>query len=151
MALSKSGKPDDQKLDGETELSVLKEILTWTKISGMKQVKTILSEALNDELKRILYQLSDGSRSTREILSKYKLQTSRASIQKLWKQWSMLGIGESMSVKGGGQRFKRLFDLDAFGIEYKMPTEDVDKFVENVIEKQKISTVQEGKVEAEDN
>lgn len=109
----------------ETELSVLKEILTWTKISGMKQVKAILSEALNDPLKRSLYQLSDGSRSIREILSKFKLKTSRASIQKLWKQWSMLGIGEPISVMGGGQRFKRSFDLDAFGIEYEMSTESV--------------------------
>lgn len=109
--------------DKDNLLDVLTEILKWTKVTGMQQVKTILLDALDDGLKRTLYQLSDGSISIREIVSKYALQTNRSFIQKMWKQWSIIGIGESISVMGGGQRFIRSFDLDAFGIEYKIPIE----------------------------
>lgn len=119
-----SGKTVEKENITETELSVLKEILVWTKISGMQQVKTILTGTLDEELKKTLYQLSDGAHSTRELILKYKLQTSRATIQKWWKQWGMLGIGEQISVRGGGQRFVRSFDLDAFGIFYQIPEID---------------------------
>lgn len=117
------GRISDNSGETDNELDVLKEILKWTRVTGIQQVKAILLDALDDGLKRTLYQLSDGSISSREIVSKYALETNRSFIQKMWKQWPIIGIGESISVKGGGQRFMRSFDLDAFGIEYRIPIE----------------------------
>lgn len=98
-----------------TELDVLKEILRWVKFSGMKEVRTILTTVLDDNQKRVAYQLSDGTRGTVEIGKSVGIK-STATVSKLWKQWVKLGLGESISVKGG-ERFRRSFDLEDFGIE----------------------------------
>lgn len=103
------------KSSEETELSVLKEILKWTKFSGMRETKAVLESALNDDKKRAAYQLSDGTRGTVEV-GKLVGIGSTATIFKLWKSWRKLGLGEHIAVKGG-ERFKRSFDLEEFGIE----------------------------------
>lgn len=111
--------PLDEKVPQETELSVLKEILRWVKFSGMKEVKTILTSALDSDQKRIVYQMSDGSKGIIEIGKAVGIK-STATIFKFWKQWTKLGLGESVRVPGG-QRFKRSFDLEDFGFDAQVP------------------------------
>jgi hypothetical protein len=110
-----------EKQRQETELDVLKDIRRWVKFSGMKEVRGILVSVLDNDQKRVVYQLSDGSKGIIEIGKAVGIK-STATIFKFWKQWTKLGLGESVPV-AGGQRFKRSFDLEDFGFDVQGPSE----------------------------
>jgi len=99
--------------NGQTE--VLREILKWVRFSGMKEVKAALESTLDTDQKRTAYQASDG-RGTREVAT-IAGYGSKSTIEVLWKKWKRLGLGEGFQVMGGGERFKRSFDLGDFEIE----------------------------------
>jgi len=61
----------------------------------------------------MVYQLSDGKIGSTEVIKKGKSSTE--SVSKYWNQWPKLGLGESISAKGG-KRFKRSFDLEDFDL-----------------------------------
>jgi hypothetical protein len=107
------------KPDRETELSVLKEILKWVKFTGMKEVRDILMTTLDDEQERNVYQLSDGTKGIVEIGKIVGIKSPTTTIFNMWKQWTNMGLGEPVPVKGGS-RFKRSFDLEDFGIEVSL-------------------------------
>ena len=100
---------------------LLAEILKWIKFAGMKEVKEVLNSVLDTDQKKLVYQLSDGSKGTIEI-GKAAGIASTATISRYWKSWLKLGLGENVSVKGG-ERFRRAFDLEDFGIEVSQPKE----------------------------
>jgi len=99
------------------ELKVLREILRWTKFAGMGQVKMVLETVLNNDRKKLAYQLSDGTRGTREVNAQ---SGYTGSVSDLWKEWKRKGIGDTISVQRG-ERFKRTFDLEEFGIDFPQP------------------------------
>ena len=109
-------------MSGETEeVKLLREILKWNKFAGMNQVQSVLENAMNTPEKRLAYQLSDGTRGTVEIAKLSKVG-STFKVGTLWKEWKRKGLGDSFSVQGG-ERFKRTFDLEDFGIEVpQVPT-----------------------------
>lgn len=94
---------------------LLREILKWIKISGMKEVKSILEAQLQNDSKKQIYYLSDGTRGTQEI-AKIVGGLSHQSVANYWKAWEKTGLGESVSVMGG-MRFKRSFDPEDFGMK----------------------------------
>jgi hypothetical protein len=96
------------------EGEVLKEILKWIKFSGVKQVKATLEEILDTDQKKLAYQLSDRTRTTREVAGLAGFG-SKTTVADMWKAWYRLGLGETISVRGG-DRFMRSFDLTDFGI-----------------------------------
>ena len=98
------------------ELKVLKEILKWTKFAGTNQVQSVLESTLNTPEKKLAYQLSDGSKGTIEI-SKVSKVGSDFKVRALWKEWRRKGLGDAITVPGG-DRFRRAFDLEDFGIEH---------------------------------
>ena len=93
--------------------ATLKELLKWTRFAGMKEVKDVLNSVLDTDQKKLVYQLSDGSKGTIEV-GKATGIASTATISRYWKSWVKLSLGENVSVKGG-ERFKRAFDLEDFG------------------------------------
>ena len=97
------------------EVEVLREILKWVRFTGMKEVKAALETTLDTDQKKTAYQASDG-RGTREVAA-IAGYGSKSTIEVLWKKWRRLGLGESSQVMGGGERFKRSFDLEDFEIE----------------------------------
>lgn len=97
------------------ELRVLREILKWMKFAGMNQVQSVLETTLNTPEKKLAYQMSDGTKGTIEI-GKVSRVGSPTKVSILWKEWKRKGLGDSLSVQGG-DRFKRTFDLEDFGIE----------------------------------
>lgn len=101
----------DDKVE-QTEL--LKEMTKWLRFLGMKEVKVVLKDTLNDEKKIIAYHHSDGKNTSRTIseISGMAYQT----VSDLWKEWLSLGLGEPVSASGGS-RFKKSFDLKMFGIQ----------------------------------
>lgn len=92
----------------------LKELLKWTKFTGMKEVKSVLLLALDTETKKIIYHLSDGDKSSAEIAD--VANVSDWTVRNYWKSWNKLGIVEALQV-GTGQRYKKAFDIEDFGIE----------------------------------
>jgi hypothetical protein len=105
---------EQSKIENEQTV-LLREILKWIKFAGMKEVKNTLVSALDNEQKRLVYHLSDGSRGTVEIAKLTGIGSNR-TVADMWEAWLRLGLGESIPVKGG-TRFKRSFDLEDFGIE----------------------------------
>lgn len=115
----------NQQDNEQTEL--LREILKWTKFSGMKAVKEVLNSALDTPQKRIAYHLSDGSKGSIEV-GKASGIASTETITRYWKSWAISGLGENIAVKGG-KRFKRSFNLEDFGIEIPEPVREMNKEV----------------------
>jgi hypothetical protein len=95
------------------ELRVLREILKWTRFAGFREVKAVLENILNTPEKKLAYQLSDGTRGTREVAQQSRV---RGDIPNMWKEWRKQGLGDTVSVQRG-ERFRRSFDLEDFGIE----------------------------------
>ena len=74
----------------------------------------MLTSVLNEPQKLLAYHLSDGTRSTVDIAKGADIATG--TIANYWQAWQRQGLGESVPVKGG-DRFKRSFDLQEFGID----------------------------------
>lgn len=96
------------------QIRLLREILKWTRFSGMKEVKPTLMAVLETSQKRFIYQLSDGEKGSIEIAK--STGVSDWTVRNYWRIWSRVGLVEPLR-SGGGNRFKRAFDLEDFGIE----------------------------------
>ena len=109
-------------MDGEDNLSeqvlreiasTLKELLKWTRFTGMQQLKNVLSHNLKIDVEMLIYELSDGTRSTRE-LARVTGIGSNATIAAYWKKWSKVGIVEpSPNYRG---RYQRICSLEDVGL-----------------------------------
>jgi hypothetical protein len=108
-------------LSNDEQIGVLREILKWTRFAGMKELKSLLASVLDDPQKLLAYHLSDGTVGTVEIGKATGIK-STATITRYWQTWQQLGLGDSISVKGG-DRFKRAFDLEGLGIRVPSSTE----------------------------
>lgn len=113
----------DKNNDNQTE--ILREILKWIKFSGMKDVKRVLLDNLSDETKKIIYNYSDGDHGT-EFIKKIANVKGNNVVPNLWDKWKNLGIIEKVSVKGG-ERGKKIFNLEDFGIEIPIITLELKK------------------------
>jgi hypothetical protein len=92
----------------------LKELLVWTKFVGMKEVKSVLTSSLDSDAKKLIHSLSDGNKGSAEIAA--AANVSDWTVRNYWKIWNKLGIMVPLQA-GSGQRFKKSFDLEEFGIE----------------------------------
>lgn len=95
-------------------IELLEELVKWTKVTSIPRVRQLLLEILRSPEERIAYHSSDGERTSREVgrIS----NVSHMTIANWWKTWIRAGIAEPVSVRGG-ERAKRIFSLDDFGIE----------------------------------
>jgi hypothetical protein len=99
----------------EEQTQLLKEILKWIKFTGMNQVKSVLKTELETDVDKLVYHNSDGTRGSVE-LAKLAGLGSNKTVDRMWDKWLRMGLGESIPVRGGN-RFKRSFDLEDFGIK----------------------------------
>ncbi|HEX9429669.1 MAG TPA: hypothetical protein VF944_04760 [Candidatus Bathyarchaeia archaeon] len=81
----------------------------------MKEVKSAINAALDDDQSRLIYHHSDGTRGTADLAKLARVGSTR-TIFDLWQSWLRLGLGETIPVKGGN-RFKRSFDIEDFGMK----------------------------------
>lgn len=98
----------------DEQTAILKEILKWIRFTAAKEVKNVLGNALDTKQKSLIYHLSDGNRSSAEIGK--SAGVSDMTVRRLWATWARLGVVESIKVRGG-DRYKKSFDLEDFGIE----------------------------------
>jgi hypothetical protein len=96
-------------------INLLKEIVKWTKFQAWGKVKDVLLDVLSNDEQKKIYHLSDGKQSSRKI--EEKVSVSRSTIVKYWNDWANFNIVEPIPVKGGGLRYKKMFNLEDFGIE----------------------------------
>ena len=103
----------------EEIIRILKEILKWTRFSALKEVAIVLNTTLNTDSKILIYHYSNGELGTIEIGKLAKV--NEKTVRNYWSSWARLGIVESFRVRGG-DRYKKSFDLEDFGI--KIPNEN---------------------------
>jgi hypothetical protein len=97
---------------------LLSEILKWIRFAGAKEVKNVLTSALDTDQKKLVYHFSDGENGSVEIANQSGV--SDFTVRTYWKAWSKLGIVEAIKVRRG-DRYKKSFDLEDFGIEVPQP------------------------------
>lgn len=116
---------------------ILREILKWVRFAGMRELKDTLTSALDkDELKQ-LYHLSDGTRGIVELGKLVGMSNSR--VADIWQTWLRQGLGETVPVKGGN-RFRRTFDIEDFGLKIPQPQQSTKELPP---EARQVETVQE--------
>ncbi|MGB9960289.1 MAG: hypothetical protein ACPLKQ_07210 [Candidatus Bathyarchaeales archaeon] len=93
--------------------SKLDQLLRWTRFAGMQQLRTILTQNLTRDIEMLIYELSDGERSTREIAALVGIK-SHVRVADYWKKWSKLGIVEPSGKYPG--RYRRVCSLEEIGL-----------------------------------
>lgn len=101
--------------------SIMKEHLKWTRLAGMEQLRTIFDKSFSSDEERVVYELSDGERSVRDI--EKIANVGRTKIATLWKKWHNMGIMEKSEMYEG-RRMKRSFSLADVGIQVHIPGND---------------------------
>lgn len=95
----------------------LREIKFWTRFSAMPTIRRAIVENLRDDVDKLVYDLSDGNRSTREIasiVSNENRSITHVTVANLWKKWSILGLVVPTKRRG---RYMKVFSLTSLGIE----------------------------------
>lgn len=76
---------------GETEeLRELRQQTRWLRFMALQTLPAILADVLRDARERRAYELSDGSRTTRQVAS--LTASSPATISRWWSKWRALGL-----------------------------------------------------------
>ncbi len=105
--MSEAGEDSQKRM-----VELLEEIAKWTKVTSIPRVKDLLQEVLSSDNEKIAYHVSDGldSRSVGRLAG-----VGASTIARWWKVWLRAGIAKAIPVKGG-ERAKRIFSLEDFGI-----------------------------------
>jgi|SRR3990172_4874732 len=93
--------------------STLSELLKWSRFAGMQQLRTVLAQNLKTDAEMLVYELSNGSRGTREV-AKLAGVKSNATVARYWKKWSKIGIVEPSEKFSG--RYQRICSLEEVGL-----------------------------------
>ena len=98
-------------------LNELREIKFWIKLSNLSFIRRIAREYLVDDESKIVYELSNGKRSTREIaneLEKIGIKITHATVANLWKRWAMVGLVQPSEKYQG--RYRKVAPLKFLGV-----------------------------------
>jgi hypothetical protein len=104
-------------VEEELIIDKLDELIFWTKFSALPTFRSLLSENLKSEIDQLVYDLSDGERSTRDIakiLSKGGRKVTHVTIANMWNKWLILNLVIPAKRKG---RYKKVLSLDSLGIK----------------------------------
>jgi len=97
----------------KTEIELLAELVKWTKVTSIPQVKQILLETLKKPEERLVYNLSNGLTSL-ELAE--KAPVSDWTIRKWWEKWVRTGIADYFP-SGRGKKAIASFSLEDFDID----------------------------------
>jgi len=95
----------------------LDELIFWTKFSVLSTFSVLLKDALRDDTDKLVYELSDGNRSTREIarlISKGGRKITHVTVANMWQKWSLMSLVMPARRRG---RYRRVVSLESLGIE----------------------------------
>ena len=112
-------KPLSEKLD---------ELIFWTRFAALPAFRALLLDTLREDIDKLVYELSNGERSTREIanmISSEGRTITHTTVANMWKKWSILNLVMPAQRKG---RFKRVISLESLEIE--LPRMEVSSEIE---------------------
>lgn len=89
-------------------LAELKEQTRWLRFLGLQQIRPLVAQLLRDERERRAYDLSDGSRTTREVAA--SAGVSNATISRWWTRWVALGLATT-DDRGRARHMVSLADI----------------------------------------
>jgi len=93
------------------------ELIFWTRFMALPTFIALLKNVLRDDVDKLVYELSDGERSTREIahlISRGGRRITHATVANMWQKWSMMSLVMSARRRG---RYQRVVSLESVGIE----------------------------------
>jgi len=93
--------------------SKLNQLLKWSQFAGLQQLRNVLAQNLTTDKELLIYELSDGEHTTREIASAVKVGSNQ-TVANYWKKWSKLGIVEPSQKRQG--RFQHFCSLEEVGL-----------------------------------
>lgn len=95
----------------------LDELIFWTKFSALPTFRALLMDDLREDVDKLVYELSDGERSTRDIartISRGGRKITHATVANMWKKLAIQNLVIPAQRKG---RYKRAVSLETLGIE----------------------------------
>ena len=93
----------------EQIISLLEEAVRWLRFQGLEKAKAAVSDQLDTEKKKQVFDLTDGKNSITTIAEKMSVSTS--TVFAWWTEWYAAGI----LTKADG-KFRHLFRLSEIGI-----------------------------------
>lgn len=104
-----------EKID---ELSAkIDELTFWSKLSVWPVFTKLVTATLSEDLDKVVYELSTGDRSTREIaqlVSSNGMRITHQTVKNMWQRWAAVPIVMPAGTQG---RFKRVVSLKSIGIQ----------------------------------
>jgi len=95
----------------------LDELIFWTRFSALPTFRALLNDTLRDDVDKLVYELSDGDRSTREIartITRGGRRGTHVTVANMWQRWSQMNLVMPTRRRG---RYMRVVPLESIGIE----------------------------------
>jgi hypothetical protein len=93
-------------------LEQLQEQTKWLRFLGIQALRPLLVEVLASDKHRLAYEVSDGSRTVRDVA---KLAGMGAStVSGLWREWMAIGVCSESALRAG--RAQHVMPLSRLGI-----------------------------------
>lgn len=105
---------DEKQIDLSAKIE---ELTFWMKFSIWTTFVKMLTATLRDDTEKLVYELSTGDKSTRDIaqiVSSNGRQITHQTVKNMWQRWSAVPIVMSAGTQG---RFKRVVSLKSIGIQ----------------------------------
>lgn len=135
-------------------LKEMEELKYWARLAGIPILRRAIQDNLRDDESKLVYELSNGDRSSREIAEQVK-KTGRTlthmTVTNMWKRWSAVGTVEPSERYQG--RFRKVVSLESLGIdvpEIPKEGEQTNKGKETESQSQATGETQTQKVGEED-
>jgi hypothetical protein len=104
--------------DVSEELSEkIEELVFWARYSAWKTFIADLKVTLRDDVDKLVYELSDGKNSTRDIaqiVSQTGRKVTHVTVANMWQKWSSIPLVLPASRTG---RYKKIVSLKLAGID----------------------------------
>jgi len=89
---------------------ILNEILKWERFQGISKMRELIPQVLDDEKKKYVYEMTDGTNS-QALISK-KIGVASGTISNWWNLWFSYGI-----LSKDGTRYSKIMSLKELGFD----------------------------------
>jgi hypothetical protein len=90
----------------------LREQTKWLRLLGLQALRPLLVEVLSSDKHKLAYELTDGSRTVRDIAQLAGMGSGTVSV--LWREWTAVGICTESPQRAG--RAQHVTPLSRLGI-----------------------------------
>jgi len=96
------------------------ELIFWVRYPVWKTFLVDLKATLRDDVDKLVYELSDGKNSTRDIaqiVTELGKKVSNVTVTNMWQKWTLIPLVIPARISG---RYRKVVSLKSVGIE--LPT-----------------------------